>query len=497
MGDGPKPSAYTARSPVGEAILFALFFLGGALAVHSPLLAFGCLVATVIIGFAWLAFMYLCRSGLEVWQVLLLVALTGYVLLNYGFENLTIHVGIPFIVSYALMFASLGVAVLSHPRFVITVRAEPALLCLSALIILTFLHLVWDVPAYGIWAIRDASIFFDGIFLLLGLFWAMKGRSTIPLMKWLMVIFVLNLLYSCSLPWGDKISVWSPKSGVFQPVPLFGNYNGSGVYLLVGALFYVFLSRYAVRWPRWIVLLLAAAQLFGLAILQARAMYVGFAVVLILLVFLGETRKSARLLFLLAPALAGVLLLTALGIELSGRIGTVSLDFLKEHVRGISGAEDTPGSHGRLDWYEQAFDHFRSHPMVGDGFGMVLIDFTNYNRPGLAAVRQPHNSSISVLARLGVVGSVPWVVFHLYVLRRFLYAFRQRRYCDKQLADLLVWLFMVYVIFMIQASVEAGFEFPSGAIPFYFFTGLALGLIRYQIPHKRRGQLLQAAFLPV
>lgn len=496
MGDVPMPSAYL-RSPVGEAIVFAVFLLGGVLAAHSPLLAFGCLAAAVIMGFAWLAFTYLYQSGLKVWQVLLLVALTGYVLLNYGFENLTIHVGGPLIVSYALMFASLGVAALSHPRLLIMVRREPALICLFALIILTFLHLIPDVPVYGIWAIRDASMFFDGIFLLLGLFWALRGSSTIPLMKWLMVIFVLNLLYSCSLPWGDKISAWSPQSGIFQPVPLFGNYSGSGVYLLVGALFYVSLSHYVVSWPRWIVLLLAAAQLFGLTILQARAMYLGFAVVLILLVFLGETKKSAKLVLLLAPALAGVLLLTALGIELPGRIGTVSVDFIKEHVRGISGAEDTPGSHGRLDWYEQAFQHFRSHPVIGDGFGMVLIDFTDNERRANAAVRQPHNSSLTVLARLGLLGSVPWVLFNLYVVKRFLYAFRQRRYCNKQLADLLVWLFMVYVIFMIQASVEPGFEFPSGSIPFYFFTGLALGLIRYQIPHKRRGQLLQAAFLPV
>jgi hypothetical protein len=155
-------------------------------------------------------------------------------------------------------------------------------------------------------------------------------------------------------------------------VPLLGNYRGNGLLLLLGAIFYMFLARYVVKWPRWMVLFLAMAQLFGLAIYQARALYVAFAAVLIIFVFLGETGKSAKLLFMLLPALAGVLVLTTLGIEVTGRIGIVSLDFLKEHVRGISGAEDTPGSHGRGDWFEQAFRHFREHPVVGEGFVCAL-----------------------------------------------------------------------------------------------------------------------------
>ena len=494
MCAGFKPNARCV--PVSGGVLFAAFCLLGSLVVLYPFLALGCFATVAMLAFGWLALMYLRHAALEVWQIVLLSALTGYTLLNYGFENLTIHIGVPIIISYVMMFGSLALAAYSRPQFMIRACKEPAAVCLIVLLLPTFLHLVLDVPSYGMWAIRDASMFFDGIFLILGLLWAMKGKSTLPLMKWLMVVFLFNLVYSLTLPWGEWISARSPKSGVFLQVPILGNYRGNGLLLLLGAIFYMFLARYLVKWPRWMVLFLAMAQLFGLAIYQARALYVAFAAVFIIFVFLGEAGKSAKLVFMLLPALAGVLLLTTLGIEISGRIGLVSLDFLKEHVRGISGAEDTPGSHGRAGWFEQAFRHFREHPVVGEGFGMVLIDFTDYDHAENAAVRQPHNSSLSVLARLGTIGFVPWVAFHLYVLRRFLYAFRQRRYCEKRLADLIVWLFMVYVIYMISASVEAQFEFPSGSIPFYFFVGLALGLIRYQIPQKRRGQLHQAALVP-
>jgi O-antigen ligase len=495
MRAGLEVSAPSTRISASGVILFALFFLVGSLAISYPPFVVGCFAAVAMLGFGWLALRYMGRADLDLWQGFLLTALTGYLILNYGFENLSIHAGVPIIISYLLMFASLFLAGFSRPQLLIKTVKEPAVLCLFVLLLLTFLHLALDVPTYGLWAIRDASIFFDGIFLALGLLWAMKRNSTIPLMKWLTVLLLLNLVYSLTLPLGEKISGWSPKSGVFVPVPLLGNYRGNAAFLLLGALFYMFLARYVVRWPRWILVFLATVQLFGLAIHQARALYIALAVILILLVLLGEAGKSAKLLLILSPGFAAILLLTTLGIELEGRIGPVRADFFREHVRSLTGAEGTPGSglEDRFEWYKEVFHRISAHPLVGEGFGTVLVDYMD-DRTG-ELVRQPHNSSVSVLARLGLIGLVPWIVFHLYVLKRFIYAFRQRRYCDKQLAELILWLFLVYVVFMIDASVEPTFEFPSAAIPFYFFVGLALGLIRWRVPQAGT-QLPNAASMP-
>ena len=484
---GPDPRS-TRITGVGT-VLFGVFFLLGSLTILYPSYVLECFAAFAAVGFTWMALRYLRSTGLETWQIILITALTGYILLNYGFENLTIHLGLPIIISYVLMFSSLFLVAFSRPQWFMRAQKEPAVRCLLALLVLSFFHLILDVPTYGFYAIRDASMFFDGLFVILGLLWAMKGRNgVIPLMKWLTVVLLLNLAYSYTFPWSEKIAAWSPRSGVFLQIPLLGNYRGNANFLLLGALFYLFLARTVVRWPRWILVLLAAAQLFGLAIHQLRGLYVALGVVLILFVLLGETRKSAKLLFILSPAIAAVLLLTTLGIEIQGRIGPVKSDFFKEHFRSISGAEGTPGSalQGRVDMYQQAFQHIRAHPVAGEGFGMVLVDFTDEDKPGTVAVRQPHNSTVSVLARLGAIGLVVWLAFHFYVLKSFFYALRQRRYWDKQLAELLVWLFMVYVIYMIEASLEAGFEFPSGAFPFYFFVGLALGLIRYVPKGKQK-----------
>jgi O-antigen ligase len=488
-----------ARIPVSGVVLFAFFFSVGSLAVLYPSLLLGCIVAAAVLVLVWLAVRHIRRNNLDAWQVILLIALTGYLILNYGFENLTIHVGFPIIISYVLMFVSLGLAVFTRSRLLMIAVKEPTVLCLLALLLLTFLHLVLDVPAHGLWALRDATLCFDGIFLTLGLLWAMRGNSTVPLMKWLTIVFFLNSIYSLGLPLSDRIMAWSPKSGVFLPVPLFGSYHGNNaICLLIGALFYMSLAHYVVRWPRWIILFLAMLQLFGLAIHQARALYVGLGLVLIIFVLLGETGKAGKLLLLLSPAIIAVLLITALGIEIEGRIGPVRADFFREHVRSISGAEGTPGSslEGRMNWYDDVLQHIRSHPVVGEGFGTVLVDALSVDDTTGAAVRHPHNSSIDILARLGLIGLLPWVVFHLLVLKGFVDGFRRRRYCDEQMAEFILWLFVVYVIFMIEASVEGVFEVPSGSIPFYFFVGLALGLIRWRVPQRREKQLPKAACMP-
>jgi O-antigen ligase len=304
-------------------------------------------------------------------------------------------------------------------------------------------------------------------------------------MKWLMVILLFNTFYSLTFPWQQRIQAWSPTSGVFLQIPLFGHYRGNYLYLGLGTLFYLFLSREVVKWPRWIVVLLAMAQLFGLAILQARQMYVALLVIIILLALIGETRKSMKLVTILGVPIVAVLVLTVSGVEIPGRIGPVRADFFLEHFRSISGAEDTPGAKvsGRFEWYDEVFGRIRKNPWVGEGFGQPLITFENDQAGN--AVRQPHNSTVTVLARLGIAGLVPWLALHFYILGRFFFAYRQRKRLDRRLKEFMLWLFMLYLVYMISAFVEPAFEFPSAAIPFYFFTGLALGLIRWQFPRAK------------
>ena len=158
---------------------------------------------------------------------------------------------------------------------------------------------MFEIPSYGIWAVRDATMCLDGIFMLLGMLWAMKANSTVFVTKWLMAVFVLNMFYSFTQPWGEKLWSWSPHSGFFLSVPIIGNFNGRGDVLMAGAVFCICVGSYVIKRPSWLMLVLAGAQFLGIAIAQTRRMYIGAVVVLIILVLLGEAKKFAKLLILL------------------------------------------------------------------------------------------------------------------------------------------------------------------------------------------------------
>jgi O-antigen ligase len=488
-GSSLKSSPRLTRTHLGAIACFALFVLVGCLGVLNPLILLGCLAAAITFVFVWLTLKYLRRVDLELWQVLALIALSGYLLLNYGFENLSLHVGgFPIIISYGLMYGSLALAVLSRRHLIAKALKEPPVLCALALLVLACCHLVLEIPQYGVWALRDSTMCLDAMFMLLGLAWAIKRDSIVFVARWMTVIFALNMLYGFTLPWGEKLWSWSPVSGVFLKVPILGNYHGTGDLLLVGAVFCICVGSFVVKRPAWLMLFLAAAQFLGVAITQVRRMYVGAVIVLILLVLLGEIKKFAKLFILVPVAILVIVLATTVGgLEISGRIGPVNLAFFKEHIRSIQTSEGTPGSsiESRFGMVDEALGHFYSHPVFGVGFGQPLLSDID---PNGAAGRVPHNSTLTYLARLGAVGIVFWIAFHFSLMKRFVYAYRQRHSCDRRVYAFVLWFFLFYVLFMIASFVEPPFEFPSGAVPFYFWTGFALGLMRWHLSPKGKNE---------
>jgi O-antigen ligase len=470
---------------------FFVFLVLGALFAARPFGSLGLLGAMAALGCAAVV---LTRSGLAslvLWQILALTALFGYVVLGYGFANLAFHLGgIPVILGHTLMFAALGLAVISSLRgAALAALREPSMFMLLILLLMTIPHLALDIPHYGFYAVRDASVFFEGIFLLLGLLWASDRRNTEPLLKWLLIVFLVNLAYCYTFPWGESLSSWSFKSGIFLVVPLLGDYMHSSLYLVLGALFCLWLGPYVARWPGWIWILVVLAQLGALAIHQMRSTYLGIVLVLILLAALGEIRKVATLAVIVSLGLMAILFFTSfLGIQISGRIGPVNLAFLEAHARSLLFQRGTPeliSIEGREDWYSDVWHRVQSSTanlIFGEGFGQPLISFVeDKGENGGVAVRQPHNIFLSVLARMGLLGLSVWVLFHFFIVKRFLSVFRRRSQLDKRSYALVLFLFFVYLLSMLTTSVQAALEFSYFAIPFYFMMGFALGFMRWQL----------------
>ena len=468
---------------------FLLLAVLGGVAMLYPEWILGCVAVAAIVGICRATYIFLGRAGLELWQLLALITLSGYLVLNYGFENLAFHLGsFPILIAYGISYISLALALSSRRQALSQALQEPAMLCVFAVLGLATFHLLSDIPSYGSLAFRDATMCFDGLFLLMGLLWARKSDSPQFLARWLLVIFVVNMFYSFTLPWGERLFSWSPVSGAFFQVPLFGNYRGTGDTLLAGATFCICVGAYVISRPRWLMPVLAMAQLLGIAITQVRRMYLGIVIVVVILVMAGEVKRFAKLLVMVPAAIAVLFVATSVGgLEITGRIGPVNLDFFKDHLRSITGAEDTPGSdpQTRVIMGQQAFQHFQAHPIVGEGFGQPVVNIIDGDTG--TATRTPHNSTMTYLARLGGIGFLFWAAFHLCLCVRFFGAFRHRHSSDKQMYAFVLWFFLYYVLFMVGSFVESPFEYPAHAIPFYFLVGFALGVMRWHMfPKKMR-----------
>jgi hypothetical protein len=459
------------------------------------------IVTTLAIAALLLVYSATCRH-MQFWQGLTLFSLTGFIILNYGFENLVLGRigGAPILIGEIMMLSGLALAVWRwRDRVTLALFRDPAMLSVVFLWMLAAIHLMANIPQFGLYALRDASVFIETIFLLAGFLWAQEADSIRLLNKWLLFVFVANLIYSCTLPIAETLQEHSPASGVFQTVSLFGQYQHNSLYVVSGSLFCIWIARQVVSGKRWILATLACEQLCALVVLQTRSMYLGILIVILILFLIGERQKLSSLGATIAGGVAAVavclIVVTVSNINIHGRVVDLTADSIGEHAMSLfsvtSQNERLGQDDDRLDWLKQVWIGTTSDAatlIFGQGFGKPLI---NYEADGVV-VRQPHNSTMGVFGRLGVVGVSVWILFHLLVLARFTSFIRSTRGMKDDTRDFVIWLFTFYVLAMILSMVQPTIEFSHCAVPLYFMMGLALGVI----PDARVANLLSMKKVP-
>lgn len=420
---------------------------------------------------------------LTLWQNLAFVALAGYITLNYGFANWAFHFGgIPIPVGHLFAFTALLLALQGRASDVKAFLREPIVFCWLLLLGLSFIHLLIDIPQFVAYAIRDASFVVEGAFLLLGFLWARRTHDINSFLKALALIFLLHFVYTLTYPIAGILRANSPKSGIFLQVPLLGLAAGEPFFLIVGALFYLLVAKRVVGWPSTALQVLALLQAGWSIVFQARSMYVGIIVAVLLLLFFGEGRKAVKVAGgLMGGAALLILMLSFFNVDLAGRVGPVEPSFFIRHFRSLLLDSDThlEGSVvWRLDLLPEVWARWTaglSTILVGEGFGEPIIDF--YSGSGVA-VRQPHNTHLTVLVRLGLLGFVIWILMHLKVASLLIRSLRDSRR-GTFAHDLNLWFFLFYVLGVLLTTVQPWLEFSYGAIPFFTFIGFAIGL-----PHE-------------
>ena len=413
---------------------------------------------------------------------LMLATLAANILLTAGFMLLRLPPagpGVP--VNEMALAAGLALLILGG-RSMAGVSAAPGFAPLYALWLLCGAHLLLNVPAHGILAVRDAANMIESGFFVIGFCLATDPRFRAPFLTWLRWVCRCAAVYTLLYPFQPRLAALSPSvsgmSGYRAPL-LFNFVDVSSVALTAVA--YVLLDR---RWPPVARAALCGAVVMTLIVfVQARITYLQLAVLAVLFALFAR-RELAQMALMGLLALGFMALFLASGIELPGRLGrTFSFEFLASHVQAIwggGGAATRDAARGvdlRLAWWLGIHEALAESPrswFLGLGYGQPLTPFRGLSDD---VVREPHNSYVSIYGRLGVAGITLFLVFLATIATAAArLILRARRRGDRDLYGAAMTIACFLGVHVIYAAGEGGFEVSFIAVPFYFLAGAAVAM---------------------
>jgi O-antigen ligase len=267
---------------------------------------------------------------------------------------------------------------------------------------------------------------------------------------------------------GTDIPLLFPKPG-----DILVHLGGFAAYLLAGR------SELPARWA------LAFLPGFALTAVRTRAGMLAF---LVTLGIVAAARPLARRVWIgtIASLMAGLLLLQLdTDISMAGRV--LSGRQLRENFSSIfhptrSSQLDGPRA-WRLEWWQTIVDYtvFGPHFWTGKGFGVNLANDDGFIVDPEGALRSPHNSHLTFLARGGVPALLLWCCVQAAWLREML-----RRYRDSRSRGQHGWsrifLFLVayWLAILVNAAFDVSLEGPMIGIWFWTVFGVGLGCARVQ-----------------
>jgi O-antigen ligase len=301
-------------------------------------------------------------------------------------------------------------------------------------------------------------------------------------------MLVVGSIYAVGYPFAELLQSISPAilAGSGQYVPLFFNYTNTSVVLLASVSYVMLFTS----WSHIFTIrhLFTATLLLGFTafLFQARTIYLQ---ILALLLFFSFYRSKAnkRFLYIITAALILLFVISELDLSIEGRLGQrVSATFIKNHFLALFGIESegvifaAKGVSQRIEWWRDLLEFWTEKfgsILFGLGYGLPLIDFKIENS---VIVREPHNSYISILTRLGILGALVWVWIHILLInvwRKALHICRKNswRLGENRLLFLMTYFILIWVL----AIGEDAFEKPFNAIPYYFFWGIVLRYYGY------------------
>lgn len=464
--------------------LVGLALLGtGALIAVSPV------AAAAVLGIAFVGLLLVHAQQLpRVFVASVAVVLVGYAVAGRGFA----YVGQKpvFIGDVVLVVGT--VALLTRAR---GVRLHPLHGLIALFMLLGALRTFPYVTSYGVNAIRDGALWGYCMFALaLSAFvriehirWVIdRYRSFVPwLVAWITVAAAISVTHA-SPAW--------PNSGI----PMIDFKGGDmGVHLTIAASF-VLLGLYSFDQRRrglrgetifWLLWFVAVAPVVAMS--RSSILSIGFGVTAAIVL-----RCSVRVIpfALTAAALLLILVVSHVSVPVGGGQNLSTTNLVQNVVSIVSNKQDQGGNGGshqnlngskefRLRWWTKIVDYTIHGPYFwkGKGFGLNLADSDGFQLDSRHTLRAPHNSHLTVLARMGVPGLVSWALLQLgFAATMLAWALRARRLGARLWSMFDAWLFVGWLAIMIDTSFDPYLEGPQGAIWLWSIVGVGIAAAEIQ-----------------
>lgn len=417
---------------------------------------------------------------------LLGLGLGGYAFLGRGFAYLGVP---PFYVGELLL--SLGLVALLIARGLGRAYRSPLFLPLVAVLLLGVASTVPHLQQYGLTALRDAAIWGYAVFAILVAAFTLKAGAVARVLK----------AYGTGLPW---FLLWVPIGWTVYrlaptlipkvhgaEVPLLNPKGGDIAVHLAAAMAFMVLNlwtsyskaprSYSGReWFWWALWLIGCLLLF-----TGRAAILTVLSVVLLILVMRPVSRWGRLLFLLV-----LMSVAFVGTDVRINLGTarsVSSEDIVLTLRSIFGDTGTSAYDGsrrwRLAWWSDIIDYtvFGDYFWTGKGYGINLADADGYQVLADSALRSPHSSHLTFLARGGVPGALAWLALNMtFAILLFRAYFRARRLGQDDWAKVNLWLLAYWLAFMVNATFDVFLEGPQGGIWFWSLFGFGIAVLETQ-----------------
>jgi hypothetical protein len=422
----------------------------------------------------------------------LLSILILYAALDRGFA--WFHVpGTPLFVGEITLLIGVLAMISSPVRITAAIRHSSALKALIVWMVWGSIFLVLQFPAYGIDAIRDSAIWYYGVVAIFTVFllrsdpsrfgrWLHLYARALPfLLLWLPVAMALRTFLGQGAP-------YTP----FSVVPLFDHGEGNVAVhagIALGFLWLVDRELKMLSTPqRVIYTTLATVGFLGAGFQNRGGLVAAFTGIVLMLFFLRRRRgEFALTIAAVVIALTTFMIVADVKIPISTN-RDISTAQMVDNIGSIinpSSGDDRQASttEWRLRlWTAVLNDVITDRPLTGFGPGPHLGARYGVAGNDEVPLRNPHNSHLGVLARMGFVGAglwlVLWIVWAFQLLLLHYQLSRRNRFVE---AGVAAWLLVSASMILVNAVFDPTVEGPQVAFLLWaiFGFGVALPLFLY------------------